>query len=171
MPWLKHRLLRFYCVNEISLQIQKCKEKIIYHNEKHELTAQTHLILTLTLWTSCFQNKESCLDKLEAPPCRPFPYCNISLSSSQRFTGFYYCSVTKSWLCKSQTPATSRTAARQASLSFTISLSLLKLTSIELVIPSNHPILCAPFSSCPQSLPASGSFPKSQLFTLGSQSI
>ena len=28
-----------------------------------------------------------------------------------------------------------------------------------------------PFSSCPQSLPASGSFPKSQLFTWGSQSI
>ena len=31
------------------------------------------------------------------------------------------------------------TAARQASLSFTISQSLLKLMSIELVIPSNHP--------------------------------
>ena len=28
-----------------------------------------------------------------------------------------------------------------------------------------------PFSSCPQSLPASGSFPKSQLFTWGGQSI
>ena len=28
-----------------------------------------------------------------------------------------------------------------------------------------------PFSSCPQSLPASGSFPMSQLFTCGSQSI
>ena len=28
-----------------------------------------------------------------------------------------------------------------------------------------------PFSSCPQSLPASGSFPTSQLFTLGGQSI
>ena len=29
----------------------------------------------------------------------------------------------------------------------------------------------APFSSCPQSFPASGSFPKSQLFTSGDQSI
>ena len=37
-----------------------------------------------------------------------------------------------------------------------------------------HPTISSsvvPFSSCPQSLPASGSFPKSQLFTWGSQSI
>ena len=39
----------------------------------------------------------------------------------------------------SETP---RTAAHQASLSFTISCSLLKLMSIESVIPSNHLILC-----------------------------
>ena len=37
------------------------------------------------------------------------------------------------------------TAASQASLSFTISLSLLKLMSIELVMPSNHLILCCSF--------------------------
>ena len=36
------------------------------------------------------------------------------------------------------------TAAHQASLSFTISWSLLKLMSIVLVMPSNHPILCCP---------------------------
>ena len=35
-------------------------------------------------------------------------------------------------------------AAYQASLSFTISQSLLKLMSIELVMPSNHLILCHP---------------------------
>ena len=34
------------------------------------------------------------------------------------------------------------TAAHQASLSFTISRSLLKLMSIELMMPSNHLILC-----------------------------
>ena len=39
---------------------------------------------------------------------------------------------------------TSWTAACQASLSFTISWSLLKLISIELVMPSNHLILCCP---------------------------
>ena len=40
--------------------------------------------------------------------------------------------------------ATSWTAARHASLSFTISQSLLKLMSIESVMPSNHLILCHP---------------------------
>ena len=42
---------------------------------------------------------------------------------------------------------------------------------IELVMPSNHLILCHPFSSCPQSFPASGSFQMSQLFASGGQSI
>ena len=36
--------------------------------------------------------------------------------------------------------------------------------------PSSHLILSRPFSSCPQSLPASESFPMSQLFTWGGQS-
>ena len=39
---------------------------------------------------------------------------------------------------------TPRTAARQASLSITNSWSLLKLMSVELVMPSNHLILCHP---------------------------
>ena len=57
-------------------------------------------------------------------------------------------------------------AARQASLSITNSRSSLKLTSIESVMPSS----VVPFSSCPQSLPASESFPMSQLFPWGGQS-
>ena len=69
--------------------------------------------------------------------------------------------------------ATSWTAACQASLSFIISWSLLKFTSIESVMPSNHLILSSviPFSSCLQSFPASGSFPMRQLFPSGGQSI
>ena len=59
------------------------------------------------------------------------------------------------------------TAARQTSLSITNSQSLLRLMSTESVIPSNHLILCRPFSSCLQSFPASGSFQKSQLFASG----
>ena len=51
------------------------------------------------------------------------------------------------------------------------SQSLLKLLFIKSVIPSNHLILCFPFSSCLQSFPASGSFPTSQVFTSGAQSI
>ena len=62
------------------------------------------------------------------------------------------------------------TAARQASLSITNSCSLLKLMSIESVMPSNHLILVITFS-CLQSFPASGSFPVSQFFTSGGQSI
>ena len=63
------------------------------------------------------------------------------------------------------------TAAHQASLPITNSQSLLKLMSTESVMPFNHLILCSPFSSCPQSFPASGSFPVSQFFTWGGQSI
>ena len=54
---------------------------------------------------------------------------------------------------------------------WTISLSFLKLMSIESVMPSSHLICVSPFSSCLQSFPASGSFPVSQIFASGSQSI
>ena len=67
--------------------------------------------------------------------------------------------------------ATSLTAARQASLSITNSLSSLKLVSIESVMSSNHLIPIVPLSSCFQSFPGSGSFPMSQFFTSGGQSI
>ena len=49
--------------------------------------------------------------------------------------------------------ATPWTAARQASLSFTISQSLLKLTPIESVMPSHHLILCRPLLLLPSILP------------------
>ena len=41
--------------------------------------------------------------------------------------------------------ATPWTAARQSSLSITISRNLIKLMSTELVMPSNYFILCCPF--------------------------
>ena len=46
------------------------------------------------------------------------------------------------------------TAARQASLSITNSESLLKLMSIESVMPSNHPILCHPLLLLPSIFPS-----------------
>ena len=49
---------------------------------------------------------------------------------------------------------TPRAAAHQASLSFTISQSLLKLTSIELVMPSNNLVLCHPLLLLPSILPS-----------------
>ena len=67
--------------------------------------------------------------------------------------------------------ATPWIAARQTSLSITNSRSLLKLMTIESLIPSSYIILCRPLLCLPPSLPASGSFPTSQLFAWGSQSI
>ena len=79
------------------------------------------------------------------------------------------------------------TAARQASLSITNSWSLLKLMSIESVMPSNHLILYHPLllllsifrqtlyhlshQGSPQSFPASRFFLMRQLFRSGGQSI
>ena len=73
-------------------------------------------------------------------------------------------------LSRVQLFATPWIAARRASLFIIISRSSLRLTSIESVMPSSHLILIVPFSSCPQSLPASESFPRSQLFAWGGQS-
>ena len=50
--------------------------------------------------------------------------------------------------------ATPWTAAPQASLSFTISRSLLKFMSIELMISSNHLVLCHPFLLLPSIFPS-----------------
>jgi len=64
------------------------------------------------------------------------------------------------------------TAADQASLSITISWGLLKLMSIESVMPSNYLILHHPFSSClSPSQHQVVSFLMSQFFTSGGQSI
>ena len=61
--------------------------------------------------------------------------------------------------------------AHQASLSLTISLNSCPLSHIHVHwMPSNHLIPCHSLL-CLQSFPASGSFPVSQLFTSGGQSI
>ena len=58
-------------------------------------------------------------------------------------------SLSRVWLF-----ATPWTAARQASLSITNSQSLLKLMSIESVMPSNHLIFCCPFLLLPSVFPS-----------------
>ena len=76
------------------------------------------------------------------------------------------CSVTQS--CLFVVPWT---AARQTSLSFTISRNLLKLMPIESVMPSKTiSSSVAPFSSCLPPFPGSESFPIIQLFASGGQS-
>ena len=67
--------------------------------------------------------------------------------------------------------ATPWIATHQASLFITNSWNLLKLMSIELMMPSNHLILCYPLLFCLQSFPVSGSFPMCQLFASGGQSV
>ena len=91
---------------------------------------------------------------------------NLCISECFQFSSVQ--SLSRVWLF-----GTPWTAARQASLSITNSQSSLKLTRIELVMPSGHLISSSviPFSSCPQSLPASESFPMSQLFAWGGQII
>ena len=67
--------------------------------------------------------------------------------------------------------ATPWIAACQASLFITNSWSSLRLMLIESVMDPAISSSVVPFSSCPQSLPALKSFPMSQLFTWGGQSI
>ena len=64
--------------------------------------------------------------------------------------------------------ATPWTAACQASLPIANSRSSLKLMSIELLMPSNHLILCRP-CLLPLIFPASGSFLMSQFFESGGE--
>ena len=68
--------------------------------------------------------------------CTELPDRDIKPAVTSQFSSVQLLSV--------QLFATPWTAASQASLSFTISWSLLKLMSIELVMPSNHLVFCHP---------------------------
>ena len=61
------------------------------------------------------------------------------------------------------------TAAHQASLSFTISQSVRQLMSIELVMPSNHLVLCCPLPLLPSIFLSIRDFLMSWLFASGGQ--
>ena len=72
-----------------------------------------------------------------------------SFEDSLQCSVLLFLSVSCVWLF-----ATLWTAAHQASLSFTISWSLLKLVSIESVVPSNHLIICHPLFFLPSIFPS-----------------
>ena len=120
-------------------------------------------------WNACHIHKK--LDRAEITICRRKSLSVVYMSYRREYASillFHFSSVqslSRVWLF-----ATPWTAARQASLSITNSQSVLKLMSIESVMLSNHLILCCPLLLLPQPLPASGSFPMSQLFTWGGQS-
>ena len=84
---------------------------------------------------------------------------------------FKYLIVVVQLLSQVQIFAAPLTAACQASVSFTISQSLLKLMSTESVMPQTTLSSVIPFSSCPQPFSTSGSFQMSPLFASGGQSI
>ena len=68
-------------------------------------------------------------------------------------------------------PCNPMNLSTHASLSITKSWSPPKPMSIELVMPSNHLILCHPILFLPSYFSASGSFQMSQLFASGEKSI
>ena len=61
---------------------------------------------------------------------------------------------------------TTWTAARQASLSITYSQSLLKLMSLETVMPSHHLILCHPLLLLPSIFPSVSVFSKESILRI-----
>ena len=101
---------------------------------------------------SVWSNSHFCTWLLEKP--------SVQVSSFQSFS-------------RVQLFATPWTAAGQAFLSIMQlnSQSLLKLMSIESVIPSNHLILCHPLLFLPSNFPSVRSFPVNQLFPYGGQNI
>ena len=74
-------------------------------------------------------------------------------------------------LSRVQLFATPWTAARQASLSITNSWSLLRLMSIELVVPFNHLILCHPLLFPPSIFPSIRVFSSESVLASSGQSI
>ena len=74
-------------------------------------------------------------------------------------------------LIRVQLFATPWTTTRQASLSITNCQSLLKLMSIESVMPSNHLILCHPLLLPPSIFPSIRVYSNESVFTSGGQSI
>ena len=81
---------------------------------------------------------------------------SISTFSVSRVLDFFSChnNCSVQSFSRIQLFVTPWTAARQASLSITNSLSLLKLMSIKSVMPSNHLILCRPPLLLPSILPS-----------------
>ena len=105
----------------------------------------------------------------------PYPFQDKSIYSNERNMSFMYIQFSSVHsLSHVQLFVTPWTITCQATLSITNSrslLKLLKLFSIKSVVPKTISSFVIPFSSRLQSFPASGSFPRSQFFTSGGQSI
>ena len=93
-----------------------------------------------------FQLLQSCLTLCHPLDCSP-PGSSVHGILQARFSSVQLLSCVRLF-------ATPWTAPCQASLSITNSWSLLKLVSIELVMPSNHLILCRPLLLLPSFFPS-----------------
>ena len=96
-----------------------------------------------------------------APGCHQLPVSAMPSSGEgvvhhlgREETGSCFCAASWGWLLKLGSGGAGLTQVGE----------LLRLTSIESVMPPAISSSVVPFSSCPQSLPASESFPMSQLF-------
>ena len=87
---------------------------------------------------------------------RDIIFTHFSFSSKKEFIDYFleFGIIGVQLLGGVQIFVTPRNAACQASLSFTISQSLLKFISIELLMPSNHLILCHPRLVLPEIFPS-----------------
>ena len=79
-------------------------------------------------------------------------------------------SVVVQLFCRVQLFVTPWMAAHPASLSFSISQSLLKLMSMELMMPSSHLSLCRPLLLLPSIFPSIRVFSNERLYAAGGQS-
>ena len=119
--------------------------QILYHLSHREAHIQH---------CSCLKCQHLLLCKGKTPPncSHLFPTVYFLTSRIAKIT--YCCSVAQ--LCL--TVCGPMDCIMPSSLSFTISWSLLKLMSIESVMPFNHLIFCHPLLLLPSIFPASGSF-------------
>ena len=151
---------------ELTLIFLKLSPKVVV------VQSLSHVQLFVTPWTAAHQASLPLTISWSWPkfmsiasvmPPSHLIFCPHSVPASgtfpmsQLFTFSSVQSLSHVWLF-----ATPWITARQASLSITNSRSSLQLMSIKSVMPSAISSSVVPFSSCPQSLPASESFPMSQ---------
>ena len=146
LPKYLFQTVRSFCIIALSflLSVSQGQNQGLSKLHTH-LELRIRLSTLLTEWSSwgCRTGVSFLLEVSR------WPY--LTLSHSQ---GRLYIVVVVQSLNRVQLFATLWTAACQASLSFTISQSLLKLTSTELVMPSNCLILCCPLLLLPSLFPS-----------------
>ena len=140
------------------------------HVHISHLTNANYLYICLYSWL-LLASRTNWLDLMEGkheptplPSCHRFQRRHTKSSFKRIFfsQSLLLAAVVVHWLSQIWFFVIQWTAASQAYLSFTISWSLLKLRSIELVMPSSHLILCHPLLLLPSIFPSIGVFSNEQ---------